>query len=53
MAHSGRSANQHLFHGLGLDETFDSSVDHRVDTLVHGEFMINDIRGVNLCRSVQ
>src|SRR6516165_3285382 len=45
-------AYQHLFHGLGLDKTFDSSVDHRVDTLVHSKFMVDDIRGVNLCGSV-
>jgi hypothetical protein len=46
-------ACQHLFHGLGLDKTFDSSVNHRVDALVHCEFIVNDVRRVNLCGSVQ
>ena len=41
-------ATQHLFHGLCLDETFDSSVNHDIDTLVQRKFTLKDVRGEQL-----
>jgi hypothetical protein len=33
-----------LFHGLGLDEPLDGTVDHGVEALFHGELSKRDLR---------
>jgi hypothetical protein len=43
--------NQHLLHGLCLDETFDSSVNHCVYTLVDRKFILEGVRCEKPCGS--
>jgi hypothetical protein len=40
---SCRRGAHNLFHGFCLDKTFDCSVDHRIDPLLHGKFILNDV----------